>query len=212
MDDRQPIRYRCLHCGRSVAIPGKRGIRPFVTRRAFRSPSAWAVGAAGRVAVVYPDPYHIMLIARDRSATEGPTIPYDRMRVTEEHKQTHRAEAERPRPMMAGRINDPQAASVTMVRRPFREPSGWAEFLPPFVANAEILFDPDGNLWVERTTASPADAQYDVIGRDGTLRHQVLLPAGTRLLGFGRNALYLVRRDDLDLEYLERYSHSGFSP
>jgi hypothetical protein len=177
----------------------------------FEPRPSWTVGADGRIAVVYPDPYHVMLIAPNRNSTEGPALPHEPIRVTEEHKQVHRAEAERPRPTMGGRINDPQSAAITMISWPFREPSEWAEFLPPFLVNAVIQFDPDGNLWVERTTPSPSDSRYDIIGRDGSLRHVVHLPAGTRLLGFGPRSLYVVRRDDVDLEYLDRYARPTIS-
>ena len=176
----------------------------------FEPRPSWTVGADGRIAVVYPDPYHVVLFAPNRSSTEGPTLPHDPIRVTEEHKQVHRAEAERPRPTMQARINDPQSAAITMIRWPFREPSEWPEFLPPFLVDAVIQFDPDGNLWVQRTTPSPTDARYDIIGRDGKLHHVVQLPAGTRLLGFGPGTLYVVRRDDVDLEYLDRYARPTF--
>jgi hypothetical protein len=33
----------------------------------------------------------------------------------------------------------------------------------------------------------------------------VVLPAKTRLLGFGQGTVYLVRTDDDDLQYLQRY-------
>jgi hypothetical protein len=36
-------------------------------------------------------------------------------------------------------------------------------------------------------------------------RGRVALPPKTRLVGFGNGTLYLVRRDDDDLEYLQRY-------
>jgi hypothetical protein len=44
----------------------------------------------------------------------------------------------------------------------------------------------------------------------GKLHHVVHLPAGARLLGFGPGTLYVVRHNDVDLEYLDRYARPTF--
>lgn len=174
-------------------------IPPFAPR------PAWSVSIDGWVAVAYPDPYHVVLVKPDGLTLQGPVIPYDGLRVTDAHKRAYREAAERPRPMLSVRRNDPGSGTVTMLRRPFREPSEWPDVLPPFLATAVVQFDVDGDLWIERTTDAGAPAAYDVIRRDGSVRGHVVLPAGRRLAGFGREDVYLVRRDEFDLEYLERY-------
>ena len=62
-------------------------------------------------------------------------------------------------------------------------------------------------MWVLRQQSGAVKTpMYDIIGARGELTGRVVLPASTRLLGFGRNgAVYLVRRDSYDLEYLQRY-------
>ena len=124
--------------------------------------------------------------------------------MSERHKQAYREEAARLRPTI---INRPgETGVVTMMKWAFPEPAKWPVHLPPFQSDAVIRFDPDGNLWVERTTASPdAPPEYDVIANNGTVLRTVLLPTRARVIGFGRNSVFVARRDEVDLEYLERY-------
>jgi hypothetical protein len=171
----------------------------------FTGISRWAVAPDGRVGVVYPEPYHVVFYSPQGRRTEGPVIPYAPLRVTDRHKQAYRDEAQRPRPAIVQRRGE-ASGTVTMTRWPFREPTDWPDRLPPYLAHAQIQFAPDGMLWVERTLPSPDQPPvFDVIGVGGHVVEQIAVPAGTRLVGFGRTTVYLVRRDDVDLEYLERY-------
>jgi hypothetical protein len=43
-----------------------------------------------------------------------------------------------------------------------------------------------------------------VFSREAQLVERVVLPLGSRLLGFGEEVLYLLVRDDDDLEYIQR--------
>ena len=69
-------------------------------------------------------------------------------------------------------------------------------------------------LWVMRTTAADEPPTFDVIDKTGRVVGQAKLPHRTRLVGFGDGTLYLVRIDEVDLEYLgstsceERVAHS----
>jgi len=56
----------------------------------------------------------------------------------------------------------------------------------------------------ERTTFGREGARYDLIGPDGALVDRVRLPEGHRVVGFGHDAIYVVRRDADDLEFLQR--------
>jgi hypothetical protein len=59
---------------------------------------------------------------------------------------------------------------------------------------------------VNRVGALDAPLSYDVIDRTGKLTFRVVMPGHTRIIGFGPDgAIYAVRRDDSDLEYLQRY-------
>ena len=50
----------------------------------------------------------------------------------------------------------------------------------------------------------------DVFGPDGVLKGSIVLPRGRRVIGFGEgpsgaDTAYLVRTDEFDLQWLERY-------
>lgn len=75
-------------------------------------------------------------------------------------------------------------------------------FKPPFDGPSTFRA-PDGRVWVHRTTpAADSTARYDVLDSGGRLLARVAFPARTRLAGFGKGVLYMVRRDEDDLEYL----------
>jgi hypothetical protein len=103
------------------------------------------------------------------------------------------------------RLFSPGGGQTTTYRaRPVVEPLEWPEYLPPFLDRA-LRFAPDGMLWVERTVPADAAPVHDVIDAEGRVSYRVSLPKKTRLVGFGANSAYLVRIDDDDLEYLQRY-------
>jgi len=58
---------------------------------------------------------------------------------------------------------------------------------------------------VERSVAANAPREYDVFGADAKLKGRVILPAGRRLVGFGKGAVYLREVTEEELSYLERY-------
>jgi hypothetical protein len=78
------------------------------------------------------------------------------------------------------------------------------KYKPPFEGPSTSMA-PDGRVWVRRTTAAAdSTARYDVFDASGRMVARVVLPPRTRLAGFGRATIYLVRRDEDDLEYLGR--------
>ena len=77
--------------------------------------------------------------------------------------------------------------------------------MPPFVASATVS-RPNGEIWVLRSHRSIDAPIYDVFGATNSLIRRVALPgANVRLVGFGNNVVFIVRRDADDLEYLQRY-------
>lgn len=78
------------------------------------------------------------------------------------------------------------------------------KFKPPFDGPSTFLA-PDGRVWVRRTTAAAdSTARYDVFDASGRVSSRVSLPPRTRIAGFGKASIYVVRRDEDDLEYLGR--------
>ena len=80
-------------------------------------------------------------------------------------------------------------------------------YKPPMPqGNNVAMFDANGNLWVARSTVhGDAVPHYDVIAEGKGLIGRVNLPSGTRLLGFGKNVVYLARTEE-GSDWLERYT------
>jgi hypothetical protein len=187
---------------------GDAGMRAAGTPVPFLSFEQWAVASDSRLAIVCPDPYHVSFITPIGKRTSGPTIPYDRIPVTNAEKQQWRDE--RGQPVASIRVDrGGQTTSGYVKAGAVAEPEKWPDVLPPFVlgrsSNLVATFTPDGMLWVRRAASANASPLVDVIGRDGRLAYHVTLPKRTRLVGFGANSIYLVRIDDDDIEYLQRY-------
>ena len=154
---------------------------------------------------MHPDPYRIETVGIDGTRLEGPEIPVDRIKVTEAHKEQWRERASRPSLAVTRPLGGGGLPTYEILAPPLVEPRGWPEHLPPFLRGA-ATFAPDGRLWVQRSTTADAPPTFDVFDKDCQRVEQMTLPLGRRLLGFGRGTVYAVVRDELDLEYLERYS------
>jgi hypothetical protein len=159
----------------------------------------------GRVAIVHHDPYKVDFVSETGQRTIGQPIPYERLRISDGHKAEWR-EAQR------GRTNVMSMSSVDG-RSTQMEPGGqqgdppeWGgEFMPPFLGPAALAFSNDGHLWIRRTGPPGQPPLFDVIDRAGNLVQKVVLPKRSRLVGFGKGVVYIVRVDDDDLQYLQKY-------
>lgn len=80
---------------------------------------------------------------------------------------------------------------------------GWPRFLPPFVQN-RVLSVPDGTVVIRSTAAQETDGvKYDLVRRRGTVSvARLRLRPNQRIVGFGKNSVYLVTKDPDDLETL----------
>ncbi|HSE27941.1 MAG TPA: hypothetical protein VLA95_06890, partial [Gemmatimonadales bacterium] len=161
----------------------------------------WAVAPDGRVAVARSGTYGLDWIANGKR-TAGGAVAYTPIRVTKADKEEWEQLARSGRPMMravggGGRLPPPPV--------PDADEMEWPEVKPAFTGSAAMV-TPEGEAWVRRTV--PAGEQrphYDVFDAQGKLVAKAVLPAGTRLVGFGKGALYLVRTDEDGLEWLGRY-------
>ena len=78
------------------------------------------------------------------------------------------------------------------------------KYKPPFEGSSTYVA-PGARVWVRRSTAaSDSTSRYDVFDPTGHLLERVALKPRTRVVGFGKTAIYVVRRDEDDLEYLGR--------
>lgn len=171
----------------------------------------WAAGLDGRIAVVRSEPYRVEWVAPNGQRVTGPAIAYEKIRVTEQDKENYR-NARTSVSAMGMRVTvDNGRTSVssgpppaTTAMRP-SEPESWPEFKPAFQANQSVVA-PDGRLWVSRyREADDEQPRYDVFDGYGRLVARAVLPANTRLVGFGARSAYLVRTDEDDLQWLQRY-------
>lgn len=174
----------------------------------FTTGIQFAVGPDGRIALVDPRDYHVEIVRPAGARTVGKPIPYNRVRVTEAHKAQWRKDQDSPCPSTRAGVRmtftTPEGKTGTAFRLPTPEPKEWPEHLPPFLIGAAI-YAPDGTLWVQRTGAAEAPPSFDVIDGNGALVQRVVLPPRSRLVGFGKAALYVVRQDEDDLQYLQRH-------
>lgn len=181
----------------------------------FTPTETWGVAADGRVARVLPEPYRVVWIAGRGQMTAGPIVPYTPMKVTEADKQEFIEAQKRNRPMMIT-MGDPGGSARpgsgggggTNFQAP---PPEFADTKPPFIAGpgggGSVVVTPEGEVWVLRTRpAGDKIPTYDVFDRTGTLVKKVSLNPSSRVVGFGKGVVYVVRTDEDDLQYLQRYA------
>lgn len=174
----------------------------------FASGIQWAVAPDGRIALTDPRDYHVEFIAANGSRSTGRPISFSRVPLSSGHKQQWRDEQQPACPgPSSGTTTDPTTGrTIRFSRAAIREPeaSEWPEYLPPFPAGS-ASFASDGVLWVRRTVAAEDPPAYDLIDGTGRVLHRVVLVKRAKLLGFGKGTLYVLRVDEDDLQYLQRY-------
>ena len=200
---RDTIGYMPLRPDPTRRLVGGMGVAFAPNFRPWPAWDAWAVGADGRIAMVFYEPYRVNIIAGNGTRANGQPIPYQRVRVDNGLKDEWRAELAKPR--MAMTITRRGApATIGLVKEPVREPTEWPEFLPPFKSRG-VSVALDGMVWVPRMVAAGALPEYDLIDGRGRLVQKVRLAPRSHVVGFGSGAVYVVRMDDDDLQYLQRY-------
>ncbi len=178
-------------------------------QKVFTPAEVWAVAGDGRIARVTPMPYRVIWMDGATKAA-GPVQSYTPIKVTEADKELVREARRRQRPMVismgaGGASSGPPPGGSVQVPEPEFE-----ETMPPFTGGVgtggSVLATPEGEVWVLRTRpASDKIPSYDVFDRTGALVKKVQLNPNSRVVGFGKGTVYVVRTDDDDLQYLQRY-------
>lgn len=182
-----------------------------------------ALAPAGRVAVVRAAPYAVEWIAMDGARVRGARAESPGIRVTAAEKEAFLRSQRRPGQIMvrgaggggpgggagggaAGGSAAATGGSIPTSRGRIEDiEMTWPDVKPPFLAGAAMVA-PDDRVWILRTRAHDDPVPtYDVFDAAGRVVERVRLPAGTRLAGFGRGVVYLVRPDADDLQVLERH-------
>jgi hypothetical protein len=171
----------------------------------FAGADAMLVAPDGRVAVVRHDPFSVDYISETGQRTRGQPIRYEKVKVSDGHKEEWRERQRGATSMMM--TNDNGRRSATMAPQQVQEPETWGgDFMPPFLTGTNnAVFSNDGYLWISRTGPAGQPPTYDIIDRGGNVVQRVVLPKRHRLLGFGNGTVYLARLDEDDLQYLQKH-------
>ncbi len=172
----------------------------------FPARDLWTALPNGSVAIVRVKDYHVDVIGPNRQVTRGPAVPFTPVKIGEAEKVEYRQSQTSNAPIAIMRTNDNGRVSTNAsTLPPAEEPKEWPATKPPFAGT--VVAAPNGDIWVARSRpASDKIPKYDVFNAAGRLTGQVLLPKDTRLLGFGAGgAIYTVRSDEDDLQYLQRF-------
>jgi hypothetical protein len=172
----------------------------------FAGADAMAVSLDGRVAIVHYEPYSVEFVNEAGQRTKGQPIKYDRIKVSDGHKQEWRERQKSSFGIQMTNDNGRRSASM-MPNNNVQDPENWGgEYMPPFLnVGTPASFSNEGYLWVQRTGPAGQPPTFDVIDRAGNLVQRVVLPKKARLLGFGNGAVYVARVDEDDLQYLTKY-------
>jgi hypothetical protein len=169
----------------------------------------WTVASDGRVAVVRANPYRVDWVLTDGSVVSGPTNEYEPVKVGNGEKEAYLDNVQR---------NGLQVmVSVENGRRSMNFSRGggrsgerdlnayeWPEVMP-VINPSGVEVSGTGELWVRRYGRADAAPAFDVFDGDGKLVKRILLPEGREVVGFGVGVVYLVRIDEFDLQWLEKY-------
>jgi hypothetical protein len=169
---------------------------------------AWDVAGDGRVARVMPSPYRVVWYAAGKP-TAGAVQPYTPIKVTQAEKDLFLESRRRNPGMMISIGGGGNRTMSTAGPPPNQPPPEFEETMPPFAGGpggATVVASPDGEVWVARTRpASDKIPTYDVFDKTGALVKKVSLNPNSRVVGFGKGTVYVVRMDEDDLQYLQRY-------
>jgi hypothetical protein len=176
----------------------------------------WTVFPDGKIAVVRAADYHVDWIMPNKSVVRSAAIRYTPIRMTDADKAEEEALRERARQnqmsvsvSIGGAGGAQRSAQMGPgANAPPLEPlTDWPDLKPPFRPGmASVQARPNGELWVRRTERAGAKGTlYDVLNAQGVVTHQVRIPEGWTLVGFGNGTVYTTKLDEDDLVYLQRH-------
>lgn len=176
------------------------------------SEDAWGVAPDGSVVLARAGEPRVEWVAPDGTVTRGPTVPLTPVRIGSAEKEEYLLEQGRSGGGIAVGVemrNDQMSVTFSRggagARRRDASQQSWPQAKPPF-HSGRIPVDPLGRAWVRRHVRAGEASTYDIFDRRGERVATVLLDHGKRVVGFGRESVYVVAFDDLDLSYLERYA------
>ena len=198
--------------GRRVESRGGANNRGVMIRPIPLTPQdAWGVGANGRIALARANPYSLEWIEPDGSQVRGSQVEFRPVPIRQADKEQYvEALGANGLQVSVGIQNGVRSMSFSRGGggggggTPDTDSYEWPDSKPAF-AGSGVWVTPEGTAWVARSVPAGDDIPFDVFGADGQLQERIILPAGRRILGFGGGFVYVAARDDLDLQWLERY-------
>jgi len=172
----------------------------------FPSRDGWTVLPDGSIAVARVKDYHVDIIAPNRTVTRGPAVPFSPVKIGDAEKQEYRDSRTSSNTVAIAMTNENGKVSTSAMAPPkAADPAEWPSVKPPFTAT--MVASPTGEIWVPRSrSAKDLAPRYDVFSKDGKLTGTVVFPPRTRVAALGSGgAIYTVRTDDDDLQYLQRF-------
>jgi hypothetical protein len=169
------------------------------SRSVIGSPAdGWGVAADGRVAVVRATPYRVDWYSPSGVEARGPVYQADAIPMTEADKQAFIAAHPGRGGASVGVAAAPGTASSPNTNMLF------AETKAPFDQD-HVMVSPAGRVFVPRSMpAGKPGVIYDVFDGRGERVDRIMLPATSRIVGFGRTSFY-VREEASGLFLLKKY-------
>lgn len=174
---------------------------------------AWGVAADGRVVVARSvagsGEFWVEWFAPDGEVTRGPAYAYQPVDIGRAEMEEWRAAQAETGGGMTIRVNgvngnmDVRAGRGGAPGNDDLDGYQWPDSKPAFFGRVPV--DPTGRAWVRRHAAAGDAPAYDLFDGSGTRAATIELPMGRRVVAFGEGVAYVVRMDEFDLQYLERY-------
>lgn len=183
-----------------------------VTPIPYSPEDAWGVASDGSLVVARAADYRVEWTSPEGVTVRGEPVAYDPVVIGTGEKLDY----------VARQIRDGISIGVTQTGEEIRttlsrgfggggsdeEPDldiyDWPEFLPPF-HEGRIPVDPEDRAWVRRHVPSGTGSLYDLFDREARRVASFALEGDREVLGFGARSVYVVRFDEYDLAFLERY-------
>ena len=149
----------------------------------FSPRDEWAVTRGGRLWIASADPYQVSWVVSATQRTVGPVVPYSPVKVTEADR-------------------EPYTSATFEVEWEFTE-------FKPAIRSGILIGGAGVEFWARRHTNQTDSTRYDVFNDAARRTHFVYLSANRTVVGVGDRNVYVVRRDTVDLLWLEVYERGG---
>jgi len=177
---------------------------------------AWGIAPDGSVMIARSGDYHVERVAPDGTVTRGLPVAFSAQGIGTGEKEEYVAERGRSGGSVSVSVQmDGSGMSMGFARGGAGgrgneiDQYDWPNDKPPFYSG-RLPVDPLGRPWVRRHVKAGEPSTYDVFDKDGARVGTFLLENGMRVVGFGKNSLYVVTFDEMDLSYLQRYALPSF--